>query len=119
MYEKWSGHNVQAANDFKQAKTLAPRNLAVRQNYGHLLCEQHSYNDAIREFQEILKMDPDWNMARPCLYVSLYNSGRKNEAAQVLADYRKWNQAHGVPDDSDEIEVHPQPLDISQGKVSL
>jgi lipoprotein NlpI len=64
------------------------------------------FNDAITEFQEILKMDPDWNMARPCLYVSLYNVGRKNEAAHVLAEYRYWNQTHGVPDDSDQIEAY-------------
>jgi transcriptional regulator with GAF, ATPase, and Fis domain len=71
----------------------------------------HAYNDAITEFREILKMDPGWNMARPCLYIALYNTGRKNEAARVLADYRYWNQTHGVSDDSDEIEAHEPTID--------
>jgi Tfp pilus assembly protein PilF len=103
---EWGGHNVLAGNAYRQAKALAPRNLAVRQNYGHFLCEEgHAYNDAITEFSEILKMDPDWNMARPCLYIALFNMNRRNEAAHVLADYRYWNQTHGVPDDSDEIEI--------------
>jgi hypothetical protein len=62
-------------------------------------------------------MDPDWNIARPCLYTSLYNSGRKAEAAQVLAEYRHWNQTHDVPDDSAEIEVKPS--SITSGKVNL
>jgi Tfp pilus assembly protein PilF len=110
LYVKWGGHNVLAGNAYRQAKALAPRNLAVRQNYGHFLCEGHAYNDAISEFREILKMDPDWNMARPCLYTALFNIGRTGEAAQVLAQYRYWNQTHGVPDDSAEIEadtIHP------------
>lgn len=117
MYVKWGGHNVLALNDFRQAKALAPRNLAIRQNYGHFLCEGHSYNDAIVEFQEILKMDADWNMARPCLYIALYNVGRKNEAAHILAEYRYWNQTHGVPDDSDQIEAHDP--NIGSGRPNL
>jgi Tfp pilus assembly protein PilF len=105
LYVKWGGHNVLAGNAFRQAKALAPRNLAVRQNYGHFLCQEHVYNDAITEFREILKMDPDWNMARPCLYAALFNTNRRSEATQVLAEYRNWNQTHGVPDDSAEIEA--------------
>jgi Tfp pilus assembly protein PilF len=118
MYVRWGGHNALALSDFKQAKALAPRNLAVRQNYGHFLCENRSYNDAITEFQEILKMDKDWNMARPCLYKSLYAVGRKNEAAHVLVEYRYWNQTHGVPDDSDQFEIRPATIDGS-GRTSL
>jgi lipoprotein NlpI len=95
------------------AKALAPHNLAVRQNYGHFLSEGHSYDDAITEFQEILKMDPNWNMARPCLY----SVGRKNEAAHVLAEYRYWNQTHGVPDDRDQMEAH-EPT-INRGRPNL
>ena len=104
LYEKWGGYKDMERAAFLKAKALAPRNLAVRQNYGHFLCVGRDYNEAITEFREILKMDPDWNMARPCLYVSLFNSGRKNEAAQVLGEYSHWNQTHGVPDDSDEID---------------
>jgi Tfp pilus assembly protein PilF len=119
LYVKWGGHNVLAENAFQKAKVLAPRNLAIRQNYGHYLCEAHAYNNAIKEFQEILKMDPDWNMARPCLYMALVNVGRKNEADRVLADYRGWNQAHGVPDDSAEFEVHEPRIDDPSGRTSL
>lgn len=119
MYVKWGGHNVLAENAFQKAKALAPRNLAIRQNYGHFLCEGHVYNKAISEFQEILQMDPDWNIARPCLYISLYSVGRKGEAAQVLADYRNWNQTHGVPDDSAEIEIHDPTINDPRGRVSL
>jgi Tfp pilus assembly protein PilF len=118
MYVKWGGHNVLASNAFRQAKALAPRNLAIRQNYGHFLCEGHAFNDAITEFREILKMDPDWNIARPCLYTSLYAVGQKNEAAHVLVEYRHWNQTHGVPDDSDQIEAHEPTIDGS-GRPNL
>lgn len=118
-YGKWGGHNVLQEDAYRKAKELAPNNLAVRQNLGAFYCHNHVYNQAILEFSQILKMDPDWNMARPCLYISLYNIGRKNEAAQVLVEYRHWNQTHGVPDDSDEIEVHEPRIDDPRGKVSL
>lgn len=36
----------------------------VRQNYGHLFCEEHLYNEVIIEFREMLRMDPSWNDAR-------------------------------------------------------
>lgn len=108
-----------AENAFQKAKALAPRNLAIRQNYGHYLCENHAYDNAIKEFQEILRIDSDWNIARPCLYVALYSVGRKNEAAQVLAQYRAWNQTHGVPDDSAEIEIPEPRMDDPRGRTSL
>ena len=118
-YGKWGGHNVVQLDAYKKAKELAPNNLAVRQNLGAYYCHNHAYNNAIPEFVEILKMDPDWNMARPCLYISLYNAGRKSEAAQVLVEYRHWNQTHGVPDDSAEIEAHEPTIDDPRGGVHL
>jgi tetratricopeptide (TPR) repeat protein len=111
MYDEWGQHEALEYSNFLKAKALAPRNLAVRQNLGHYLCTYHKYNDAITEFREILEMDPDWNIARPCLYRALYATGKKNEAGRVIADYRFWNQAHGVPDDSDEIEVREPTID--------
>jgi Tfp pilus assembly protein PilF len=121
VYAKWVGHSAAAAEAYRKAKSLAPRNLAVRQNLGHLFCEQHEYQDAVNEFQEMLKMDPSWNIARPCLYKALYAMNRKSEAAQVLAEYREWNQKLGEPDDSDEIDLDKrrQQPDISKGGVHL
>lgn len=72
---------------FKQAMTLAPRNLSVRQNLGHALCESGRYSEAVTVFREVLSLDPTWNMARPCLFHSLVNLGLKDEAAQVKKDY--------------------------------
>jgi tetratricopeptide (TPR) repeat protein len=104
VYGKWP-YLDKALAAYQRAKALAPRNLAIRQNIGHTLCEENRWNEAIVEFTDILRMDPTWNMARPCLYAALFNSGRRNEAAQVLVEYRHWNQTHGVPDDSDEIDA--------------
>jgi Tfp pilus assembly protein PilF len=105
LYVKWGHHNLGLLPAYEKAKALAPRNLAVRQNLGAYLCEHHSYDRAILEFREILAMDPSWNMARPCLYEALFNTRRRNEAGQVLAEYRYWNQITGTPDDSDEIDA--------------
>ena len=83
LYMHWGDHGPQGLDAYRQAKILAPRNMAVRQNYGHLLCEEHLYNDAIIEFREMLKMDPSWNDARPCLSNALKHTGQIAEANQV------------------------------------
>jgi tetratricopeptide (TPR) repeat protein len=75
---------------FRHAMTLAPRNLSVRQNLGHALCQSGRYSEAVTVFREMLSIDPTWNMARPCLYHSLLNLGLKDEAAQVNKDYWRY-----------------------------
>ena len=99
LYLHWGDHGSQGLEAYRQAKVLAPRNMAVRQNYGHLLCEEHFYNDAIIEFREMLKMDPSWNDARPCLSNALKHTGQIAEANQVWEDYKHWNQVLGLPDE--------------------
>ena len=99
LYLHWGDHGSQGLDAYRQAKILAPRNMAVRQNYGHLLCEEHLYNDAIIEFREMLKMDPSWNEARPCLRNALKHTGQVVEANQVWEDYKHWNQVLGLPDE--------------------
>ena len=104
VYGKWPQFD-KALPEYQKAKALAPRNLAVRQNLGHTLCELKRWNEAVAEFSEILRMDPTWNMARPCLYDALSNLGRTGEAAKVLSEYKQFNLSNGLPDDSDEIEA--------------
>jgi tetratricopeptide (TPR) repeat protein len=109
VYGKWPQFE-KALPAYQKAKALAPRNLAVRQNLGHTLCQLKRWNEAVAEFTEILRMDPTWNMARPCLYDALYNLGRTGEAARVLSEYKKFNLSNGLPDDSDQIEAEKKQL---------
>jgi tetratricopeptide (TPR) repeat protein len=109
VYGKWPQY-AKALPAYQKAKALAPRNLAVRQNLGHTLCQLKRWNEAAAEFSEILRMDPTWNMARPCLYEALYNLGRTGEAARVLSEYKQFNLSNGLPDDSDQIEAEKTQL---------
>jgi tetratricopeptide (TPR) repeat protein len=104
VYGKWPQFE-KALPAYQKAKALAPRNLAVRQNLGHTLCQLKRWNEAVAEFNEILRMDPTWNMARPCLYDALSHLGRTGEAARVLSEYKQFNLSHGLPDDSDQMEA--------------
>ena len=54
------------------------------------------WNEAIAEFEELLKMDPTWNLARPCLYNALKAVGRNAEAQKVYEDDQKY-KAMGYP----------------------
>lgn len=75
---------------YRQAKTLAPRNLAIRQNLGYAFCKSGRYAEAVTEFRELLGIDPTWNMARPCLITALDNLGRRKEADEVEKDYERY-----------------------------
>jgi tetratricopeptide (TPR) repeat protein len=74
---------------YLHAKSLAPRNLAIRQNLGKAYCDSQRYEEAVAEFREMLRMDPTWNMARPCLAGALRHLGRTKEAEEVEKEWRK------------------------------
>ena len=83
---------------YRQAKVLAPRSLAVRQNLGYAFCKSGRYADAVNEFRELLKVDPTWNMARPCLIEALDNLGRTKEADEVEKEYEQYGgDTHDAP----------------------
>ena len=82
---------------FRQAMALAPRNLSVRQNLGHDLCQSGRHEEAVTVLRELLNIDPKWNRARSCLFESLKSLGRVDEANQVKLDYWRY---HGINDDS-------------------
>ncbi|MCU1283717.1 MAG: Tetratricopeptide 2 repeat protein [Acidobacteriales bacterium] len=63
-------HDAAIAANLK-AKELYPNSLEARQNLGAEYCETKRHAQAISEFRELLKIDPAWNMARPCLMMSL------------------------------------------------
>jgi Flp pilus assembly protein TadD len=63
--------------------------MRIRQNLGATYCNAGRYEEAVTEFQNLLAIDPDWNMARVCLVRSLKRLGRSDEAAAVQAEYDK------------------------------
>lgn len=91
----------QALTALNDAKALAPRNMAVRQNLGYTMCQFHLFSDAVNEFHEMLEMDPHWNMARPCLIEALNHMGRDEEANQVKMDYKLYKSSDDSGDDGD------------------
>jgi len=105
LYTKWR-HPQLALAALNQAKALAPRNMAVRQNLGFTMCQFNLLSDAVSEFREMLDMDPHWNMARPCLIKALDSLGRRTEADQVEKDYKLYKSSDdsGDTDDGDSNE---------------
>jgi Flp pilus assembly protein TadD len=65
--------------------------MRIRQNLGSTYCDAGRYEEAVTEFQNLLAIDPDWNMARVCLARSLKRLGRMDEAAAVQVEYEKRN----------------------------
>ena len=84
---KKAGRFDEAAERYKEAKAIAPDELRIRQNLGKLYCDTRQYQAAIGEFTELLKKNPGWNMARPCLRDSLRAIGRLAEAQKVQEEY--------------------------------
>lgn len=75
--------------NLRKAKAAAPDRLDIRQNLGAALCNSGRNADAIAEFEELLQLDPDWNMARRCLAKSLRAVGRLDEAQKVQDEYQR------------------------------
>jgi len=100
LYTKWR-HPQQALAALNEAKGLAPRNMAVRQNLGYTMCQFDLLSEAVNEFREMLEMDPHWNMARPCLIEALNRMGRQEEANQVKMDYKLYKSSDDSGDDGD------------------
>jgi tetratricopeptide (TPR) repeat protein len=106
LYMKWDmgpqiTHTEQALAAFSKAKALAPRNMAIRQNIGFTLCHTWRWAEAVREFREVLSLDPYWNMARPCLANALDSLGQKKEARQVMQDYKRFKPVDDSGDDGE------------------
>jgi Flp pilus assembly protein TadD len=83
------GNTDEGVANLRKAKAAAPDRLDVRQNLGAALCNSGRHADAIVEFEELLQLDPEWNMARPCLARSLRAVGRSDEAQKVQDEYSR------------------------------
>jgi Flp pilus assembly protein TadD len=81
-----SGNLGKAIHAYKDAEGLAPDRPDIRQNLGNLYLQGHRYEDAVREFREMLAKSPEWDLARPGLAAALRGLGRTAEAAQVYAE---------------------------------
>lgn len=69
-----------------KAKAIAPKEMMIRQNLGYSYCRAQQWELAAKEMQDLLSIDPNWNMARVCLHTSLVQLGRKEEAAKVQSE---------------------------------
>ena len=79
----------EGVTNLRKAKAAAPDRLDIRQNLGAALCNSGRHADAIVEFEDLLQLDPDWNMARRCLAKSLRAVGRLDEAKKVQDEYNR------------------------------
>ena len=79
-----------AIKAYKRAKGVNPEALEVRQNLGHDYCASQQHAAAIAEFRELLKIDPTWNMARPCLANSLALTNDLKGAVDVGVQFLRY-----------------------------
>jgi len=88
------GRIDEAAAVFKKGIAFDSSRPEIRQSYGALLCNNGRYKEAAVAFHELLRIEPDWNMARPCLYRSLMSIGQTAEAEKVKQDYIAHDPNH-------------------------
>ena len=88
------GRIDEAVAVFKKGIAFDSGRPEIRQSYGALLCNNGRYKEAVVAFRELLQLEPDWNMARPCLYRSLMSTGKTAEAEKVKQDYIKHDPNH-------------------------
>jgi Flp pilus assembly protein TadD len=89
-----AGRIDEAVAVFKKGIAFDSSRPEIRQSYGALLCNNGRYREAVVAFRELLQLEPDWNMARPCLYRSLMSIGQTAEAEKVKQDYIEHDPNH-------------------------
>lgn len=86
----------EAIASLKKAKGLDNEDLPTRQNLGASYCSAGRHKEAVEEFEALLALNPDWNMARPCLIESLLRLGQSEKALATAKEYLRRE-----PDDAD------------------
>lgn len=86
---KAAGRIDDAILSYRKAKSLAPGELGIRQNLGNAYCAAGRAPEAIAELSDLLNIDPDWNMARPCLAQALRQTGKTDQAEKVEQEYAR------------------------------
>jgi tetratricopeptide (TPR) repeat protein len=69
---------------WKDAAEKSPNKARPRNNYGHALKEAHRLDEALREFEQAVLLDPDYTDALNNLATVYGSIGRKTEALALL-----------------------------------
>lgn len=80
-----AGHHHQATIPLSRARDLAPDKASIREALGRALFGAQCYEQAAREFEEVVEHAPTNDFALFCLGRSLQKLGRHAEARKPLA----------------------------------
>lgn len=80
-----AGHNHQATIPLSRARDLDPDKTSIREALGRALFGAQRYEQALREFEEVVARAPTNDFALFCLGRSLQMLGRHAEARKPLA----------------------------------
>lgn len=83
---KLSGRDIDAINLLGRLIRLEPENAAALNEIGVLLAARGDFGPAINALETAIRLDPGFEKAYRNLYVTLYTSGRYEEASWVARD---------------------------------
>ena len=84
-YEKL-GLFIEAAREYRNALKYNPEFLDVRNRMAMIFCQLRDYNNAIKELQTILKVNPGYYEAKVNLGYAWYLSGKTKRAKKIWKD---------------------------------
>jgi len=112
-----AGDTVKAIAVFTRLAQLYPNDVEARYFHGVALMFQQRVDDALREFERAIQLDPEFSPAYLALYSVHYESGRRERGLQIL---EQWVSRH--PEDREarallemrqrELGIAPAPMPV-------
>ena len=88
--------DAKAESNFKRALQLEPENSEAHNNYGTFLCVRNRVDEAIGEFNQVIKLSPGKPLGLAALARAYALSGKRAEAEKLLAELQEISKQHYV-----------------------
>ncbi len=74
------GKLVEAVDEYREAKRIAPQEPSIRNNLGNTYCDQNKFDEAVAELSELYRQHPEWEQGHGCL-ASAYMAKKNYDGA--------------------------------------
>lgn len=111
------GDTAKAIGVFTRLAQVHPNDVEVRYFYGVALMFQHKVEEAMREFERAMQLDPDYAPAYLAAYSVLYEGGQRERGVKILA---QWANRH--PEDAQAralLEMRQRELGIAPQRMPM
>jgi len=87
----WQGRFAEAFVESERARQLDPLSLIIASDYAWTLYYSRQFDNAVKQCQSVLELDPDFTHAQAVMISSYFQLGRYDEALDLV---NRWADSH-------------------------